>query len=216
LQHPQVLQAIEERIGEVEKARQNYRDGLLAATQMAQASFLGQFPELAAIAPENLPGALELMSRQDPAKFARVRSLIASSVLLRAGLFVFILTAVDAFAARTHAEQSGNAPCAGRLKMFVLLIDDLFARRVVVAESYYELMRSWLPDKGEERCRVEEALSILAMSKFFVKPRPSSIEVKSSYEVVVLRNEDLYVTFSLDIATGVFGYRAVSWNKNFP
>ena len=84
LQHPQVLQAIEEQIGEVEKARQSYRDGLLAATQIAQASFLSQFPELAAIAPENLPGALELMSRQDPAKFARVKSLIASSEQLLA------------------------------------------------------------------------------------------------------------------------------------
>jgi hypothetical protein len=84
LQHPQVLQAIEERIGEVEKARQGYRDGLTAATQIAQASFLSQFPDLAAISPENLPGALELMSRQDPAKFARVNSLIASSEQLLA------------------------------------------------------------------------------------------------------------------------------------
>jgi hypothetical protein len=84
LQHPQVLQAIEERIGEVEKARQGYRDGLAAATQIAQASFLSQFPELAAISPENLPDALELMSRQDPAKFARVKSLIATSEQLLA------------------------------------------------------------------------------------------------------------------------------------
>jgi hypothetical protein len=84
LQHPQVLQAIEERIGEVEKARQSYLDGLLAATQMAQASFLSQFPELAAIGPESLPSALELMSRQDPAKFAQVKSLIASSEQLLA------------------------------------------------------------------------------------------------------------------------------------
>jgi hypothetical protein len=84
LQHPQVLQAIEEQIGEVEKARQGYRDGLLAATQLAQASFLSQFPELAAIAPENLPGALEMLSRQDPARFARVKSLIVSSEQLLA------------------------------------------------------------------------------------------------------------------------------------
>jgi hypothetical protein len=84
LQHPQVLRAIEEQIGEVEKTRQSYRDGLLAATQIAQASFLSQFPELAAIAPENLPGALELMSRQDPARFAQVKSLIATSEQLLA------------------------------------------------------------------------------------------------------------------------------------
>ena len=84
LQHPQVLQAIDERIGEVEKARQSYRDGLLAATQIAQASFLSQFPELAAIAPENLPAALELMSRDDPSRFARVKSLVATSEQLLA------------------------------------------------------------------------------------------------------------------------------------
>jgi hypothetical protein len=63
----------------VEQARQGYRDGLTAATQLAQASFLSQFPEIAAIGPESLPGALELMSRQDPARFARVKSLIATS-----------------------------------------------------------------------------------------------------------------------------------------
>jgi hypothetical protein len=79
LQHPQVRQAIEEKIGEAEKTRQDYRNGLAAATQIAQVSFVSQFPELASIAPENLPGALELMSRQDPAKFARVEAMIATT-----------------------------------------------------------------------------------------------------------------------------------------
>lgn len=79
LQHPQVRQAIEQQIGEAEKTRQHYLNGIAAATQIAQASFLSQFPELAAIAPENLPGALALMARQDPAKFARVQAMIAST-----------------------------------------------------------------------------------------------------------------------------------------
>lgn len=79
LQHPQVRQAIEQQIGEAEKTRQHYRNGLAAATQIAQASFLSQFPELAGIATENLPGALALMARQDPAKFARVQAMIAST-----------------------------------------------------------------------------------------------------------------------------------------
>lgn len=79
LQHPQVRQAIEERIGEAEKTRQDYLDGLAAATQMAQVSFLSQFPELASIAPENLPGALEQMSHQDPQRFARVQAMVATS-----------------------------------------------------------------------------------------------------------------------------------------
>jgi hypothetical protein len=79
LQHPQVVQAIEQRIGEAEKTRQNYLDGLAAATQIAQISFLSQFPELANVTPQNMPAALEAMSRQDPQKFARVRAMVATS-----------------------------------------------------------------------------------------------------------------------------------------
>jgi hypothetical protein len=146
----------------------------------------------------------------------RLRPINFRRAAVHAGLSIFILAAVEAFATQTHAEQSGNAPCNQRLRMFVLLIDDLFARRVLADESYYEVMRSWLPDKGEERCRVEEALSILATSKFFVKPRPSSISAISSYESVLLRNEDLHVRFSLDKETGVFGYRSVGGNQVYP
>jgi hypothetical protein len=79
LKHPQVRQAIEERIGEAEQTRQSYINGLAAATQIAQVSFLSQFPELASVPPENLPGTLEQLSRQDPAKFARVQAMIATT-----------------------------------------------------------------------------------------------------------------------------------------
>jgi hypothetical protein len=161
-----------------------------------------------------------LWSRRAPPHFACGRQhplpINLRRVTIHAGLLIFIFVAVEALAMRAHAEQSGNAPCAGRLRMFVLLVDDLFARKVRVHEAYYELMRNWLPDKGEMPCRVEEALSILETSKFFVKSRPSSIVVQSSAEVVVLRNEDLHVTFALDKATGVFGYRAAAGNKIFP
>jgi hypothetical protein len=79
LQHPQVAQAIEQRINEAEKTRQEYLNGIAAATQIAQMSFLNQFPELASLSPEHLPGALEQMSRQDPDKFARVQNLIENT-----------------------------------------------------------------------------------------------------------------------------------------
>jgi hypothetical protein len=84
LRHPQVIQAIEEKVGEAEKVRQNYLDGLAAATQIAQASFVSQFPELAGVGPDHLPAALEQMSRQDPAKFARVQAMIATTDRLAA------------------------------------------------------------------------------------------------------------------------------------
>ena len=79
LRHPQVVEAIEQRIGEAEKSRQNYLDGLAAATQIAQLSFLSQFPELANVAPQNMPATLEQMSRQDPQKFTRIQALVATS-----------------------------------------------------------------------------------------------------------------------------------------
>jgi hypothetical protein len=79
INHPQIRQAIEERIGEAEKTRQGYLDGLAAATQIAQVSFVSQFPELANVAPENMPGLLELMSQHDPQKFSRVQAMIADT-----------------------------------------------------------------------------------------------------------------------------------------
>lgn len=79
LQHPQVRHAIEEQLGEAERTRQSYLEGLAAATQVAQASFLGQFPELATVTPENLPFALAQLSQQDPDKFERVRTMVAAA-----------------------------------------------------------------------------------------------------------------------------------------
>lgn len=79
LEHPQVRQAIDEEIAETHKVRQGYLDALTGATQIAQASFINQFPELVGVPPEQLLGVLEQMSRQDPAKFARVQSAIAAT-----------------------------------------------------------------------------------------------------------------------------------------
>ncbi|WP_257168570.1 hypothetical protein [Bradyrhizobium sp. SRS-191] len=79
LSHPQVLQAIEQRIGEAEAARQSYRDGLASAVQIAQASFLSQFPEFAGMPAEQMPLALERMSRDDPGKFGRIQAAVAMS-----------------------------------------------------------------------------------------------------------------------------------------
>lgn len=84
LQHPQVRLALEEKVGEVERARQNYAEGLDTAMQIAQASFISQFPELAGLAPERLPEALAQIAHHDPAKLARIQAIVAGSEQLRA------------------------------------------------------------------------------------------------------------------------------------
>lgn len=84
LQHPQVRLALEEKVGEVERARRSYVDGLDAATHIAQASLVSQFPELASLAPERLPEALAQIAHQDPAKLARIQAIVAGSEQLRA------------------------------------------------------------------------------------------------------------------------------------
>lgn len=84
MQHPQVRLALEEKVGEVERARRGYIEGLDAAMQIAQTSFISQFPELAALAPEQLPAALAQMAHQDPAKLSRVQAMVAGSEQLRA------------------------------------------------------------------------------------------------------------------------------------
>jgi len=84
MQHPQVRLALEEKVGEVERARRGYVEGLDAAMQIAQASFVSQFPELATLAPEQLPVVLAQMARQDPAKLSRIQAIVAASEQLRA------------------------------------------------------------------------------------------------------------------------------------
>jgi hypothetical protein len=83
MSHPQVRLALEEKIGEVERARRSYADGLDAAMQIAQVSFVSQFPELAGLPPERLPEALAQIAQQDPAKLARIQAIVAGSEQLR-------------------------------------------------------------------------------------------------------------------------------------
>ncbi|MGX9946473.1 hypothetical protein [Bradyrhizobium sp. BTAi1] len=79
LQHPQVLEAIEQKIGEAENARRSYQEGLASAVQIAQASFLSQFPEFAGMPAEQVPAVLERMSRDDPDRFGRIQAAVAMS-----------------------------------------------------------------------------------------------------------------------------------------
>jgi len=84
MQHPQVRLALEEKVGEVDRARQSYVEGLNVALQVAQTSFVSQFPELAGLPAAQLPTALAQMAQQDPAKFSRVQAIIEGSEQLLA------------------------------------------------------------------------------------------------------------------------------------
>ena len=79
LQHPLVTQAIEQRIDAAEQTRQSYLNGLAVATQIAQMSFLSQFPELTGVTMENMPSAVAQMAQQDPQRYASLQALIANS-----------------------------------------------------------------------------------------------------------------------------------------
>lgn len=107
LQHPQVRLALEEKVGEVERARRSYVDGLDAAMQIAQASFVSQFPELAGLAPERLPEALAQIAHQDPAKLSRIQAIVASSEQLRARQGEEMRRTADA--ARHHFQNYAKA-----------------------------------------------------------------------------------------------------------
>jgi 2-hydroxychromene-2-carboxylate isomerase len=79
LQHPQVAQAIEERLGETEKVRQDYIHALSSAQRVAQMSILSQIPELVGLPPESVQAAFADIASKDPARFARVQALIATT-----------------------------------------------------------------------------------------------------------------------------------------
>ncbi|QIP08541.2 hypothetical protein [Bradyrhizobium symbiodeficiens] len=116
MQHPQVRLALEEKVGEIERARQSYADGLDAAMQIAQVSFLSQFPELAALPPERLPEALAQIAQQDPAKLARIQAIVAGSEQLRARQNEEVRRTADA--SRRHFQNYAKVEDA-RLEMML-------------------------------------------------------------------------------------------------
>jgi hypothetical protein len=71
LRHPQVVQAIEQRLGVAETARKSYAEALGVAQDFARASFMENFPELAAVPPQQLQPALEMMAQRQPERFGK-------------------------------------------------------------------------------------------------------------------------------------------------
>jgi hypothetical protein len=123
------------------------------------------------------------------------RSFMAKTVLYAS------LALMSIVAGRSNAEQPRATLCIEKLRMFVESIDGLLAKNVVEDESFWAVIREYLPVKG---CRVEEVILISSTSKFSVPP----FEQYASY-TISFRNSDKKVWFGLEKDTGNIGYPAV-------
>ncbi len=71
LNHPRVKAALEQHIQETEAVKQNYSKAVDVANTFAQAAFIENFPEIAALPLAQWEGALAAMSQQEPERFAK-------------------------------------------------------------------------------------------------------------------------------------------------
>jgi hypothetical protein len=71
LKHPQVVQAIEQRLEAAETTRKSYVEALGVAHDFARASFMENFPELAGVPLQQLQPALEMMAQRQPERFGK-------------------------------------------------------------------------------------------------------------------------------------------------
>jgi len=131
---------------------------------------------------------------------------------LGVALFSPLLAMTGLPANHARAEQSGDAPCAERLRMFVLKIDELFASKTRDREQYYAVIREYLPSKG---CTVEEVISASKKSKFVLPAfdQSAAFDHSAAY-VIVFKNSDLHVTFGVQKDTGIIDYPAVLSNQD--
>jgi hypothetical protein len=84
LKHPQVVQAIEQRLGVAETARKSYAEALGVAHDFARASFMENFPELAAVPLQQLQPALEMMAQRQPERFGKAMATLDRVAQLQA------------------------------------------------------------------------------------------------------------------------------------
>ncbi|RZM98712.1 hypothetical protein CWO91_36810 [Bradyrhizobium genosp. SA-3] len=74
MEHPQVKDAIQKVTAETEAARLQHVSGLAAATQMAEATFFSQFPELAGLDGEQRVQAFAAIAQNDPQRAEQIRA----------------------------------------------------------------------------------------------------------------------------------------------
>ncbi|MEY9465826.1 hypothetical protein ABH973_006239 [Bradyrhizobium ottawaense] len=82
LENPKIKAALDQHIGAAENTRQQYLASIEAATQIAQAAFISQFPEFAGIPEEQRGQALATMQQQDPERFGRIAAAVQNSAQL--------------------------------------------------------------------------------------------------------------------------------------
>jgi len=79
LSHPKIAEVLSKHVGDAEQSRQQYVAGLDAATKIAQAAFIGQFPEFANIPTEQHAAVLAGLQQHNPARFNQVYAAVAST-----------------------------------------------------------------------------------------------------------------------------------------
>lgn len=138
LRHPQVRQAIEQQLGEADRARQSYADAIGATMDVAKVAFFNQFPELAGLTEAQIPAALQYLSQTAPEKFARIRSTLSQLEQLGAAQQhenqVQAMQARESFKAYAKAEDARfDALVAGQSKQS---LREAAAEIVTAAEEY--------------------------------------------------------------------------------
>jgi hypothetical protein len=84
LKHPQVVQAIEQRLDAAETTRKSYAEALGVAHDFARASFMESFPELAGVPLQQLQPALEMMAQRQPERFGKAMATLGRVAQLQA------------------------------------------------------------------------------------------------------------------------------------
>lgn len=76
LKHPQVRQAIEQELAQVDAAKQQYSQALNVANQYAQASLLDHFPELQGVPVERWAEGIAILHQSDPQRVAHAMGVL--------------------------------------------------------------------------------------------------------------------------------------------
>ncbi|MCK1595483.1 hypothetical protein [Bradyrhizobium sp. 164] len=76
LKHPQVRQAIEQELAQVDAAKQGYAQALTTAQQYAQASLMDTLPELANVPQELWVEAIGVINQSDPQRVQRAMAIL--------------------------------------------------------------------------------------------------------------------------------------------